>query len=270
MTIDADSLRNILVRLPLLAKTKLDEILYSDAAFDVVGIGADNAPTSRLDHELEKVCLDYLSGFGVIGSVLSEEAGLVEMSASGHLDAILDPLDGTSNAKMGFPYYALSLALLRDGEPIAGMVFNYASQDLFLGILGHGASRNGRPISVSKVSQLRKACVVSSRPLCDDEMLMYGRFITNSGRVRISSSPALDIAHVACGTFSAYADYHAPSGLIHLHDVIAAKVILEEAGGQLLNEFGEIKLPSTVHETFNVIAVNTLEMYREVVGYFHP
>lgn len=270
MIIGSESLLEILAGLPPLAKIKLDEILHSEGAFDVVGTGADNAPTSRLDDELEKVCLNYLSAFGTIRSVLSEEIGLVELSNSGVLDAILDPLDGTSNAKMGFPYYALSLALLKDGEPIAGLVYNYASQDLFIGIKGNGASRNGRPISVSKVSQLQKACVVTSRPLREDEMLMYGRFLTASGRVRISSSPSLDIAHVACGTFSAYVDYHAPGGLIHLHDVIAAKVILEEAGGRLLNERGETALPSTVHETFNVIAVNTLEMYREVVGYFYP
>jgi fructose-1,6-bisphosphatase/inositol monophosphatase family enzyme len=185
--------------LPPEAKRKFEEATATDDAFATAGVDADQAPTSRIDRELETVCIDYLARSGRIGCVLSEELGEVNLGGAGRLRTVLDPLDGTANAKMGFPYYALSLSL------------------------------NGRRIAAAVPAPLKQSCVVSSRPLCDAEIDMYGRFMRDAKRVRISSSPALDVAHVACGTFAAYADYHVPHGLIHTHDVIAAKLILEEA-----------------------------------------
>jgi myo-inositol-1(or 4)-monophosphatase len=268
MKIQSAELVRLLRGLPPIARQKLNEVIEAGDAFDNVGIGADKAATTRIDRELESVCIDYLSVSGIVASVLSEEIGAIKISETG-LQAVLDPLDGTTNAKMGFPYYALSLALLYEGEAVAGLVFNYASGDVFLGVKREGATRNGQPISVSKKSDLRHSCIVSSRPLSDMEVPMYGQMMRDSKRIRISSSPALDIAHVACGTFDAYVDYHAPCGLIHLHDVIAAKLILEEAGGRLLDDSGPMRLPETVHETFNVFAVNDVALYQEVKRYFH-
>lgn len=237
------------------------ELSRSDA-FAEVGTGADGLPTTRIDFQLEQICIEYLRQSGLAHSVLSEEMGLKQLASNGAFLAVLDPLDGTSNAAMGFPYCALSLALEDEGGLAAALVLNYDSGDQFCAFRGHGSTRNGHRIRVSAETALAKSRIVTSRPFSSYEASLYARVMTEAKRVRIVSSPALDIAHVACGSFSAYVDYHAPKGLIHRHDVLAGKLILEEAGGLMVNEKGQpIRLPAAVAETFNVIALNSIESF---------
>lgn len=239
------------------AKSIYDDTLARPDAFSHVGTGADGLPTTLIDTRLEKTCIDFLSRTGLVHSIVSEEAGLVRSSAKGLHRAVLDPLDGTSNAAMGFPYCALSLALEDDNGTVSALVANYGTGDLFEGFRGLGAFRNGKPIRVSAEIDLNVSRVVTSRPFSPEEAVLYGRLMTEAKRIRVVSCPSLDIAHVACGTFSACVDYHRPNGLIHTHDVIAAKLILEEAGGIMVNETGaSMQLPDSVDATFNVFALN--------------
>jgi myo-inositol-1(or 4)-monophosphatase len=252
------------------AYKKLIEVLSDhEQAFLSVRIGADGAPTTKLDFELERVCIEALQRSGLIAAVLSEEAGEVPLIAGGLFRAILDPLDGTSNAEMQFPYYALSLAITDGAKTVAGLVYNYCSRDVFEAHLGRGATRNGIRIKVNDQAELRLGRIVTSRPFTEVEASMYGRLLFEAKRVRISSSPALDISHVAAGTFMAYVDYHQGGGLIHTHDVAAAALILSEAGGFLADESGgPLDLPLSASTTFNVFALNDRVNFSKVSSHF--
>ncbi len=265
---DTDEIGGLFRKLCKEAPAVYRQFLHSDHAFDEVSIGADGAPTTRIDAGLEEICLDILASSGLVGEIVSEEAGLVSIGGSGRFQAILDPLDGTSNAKMGFPYCALSLALCEGGETVAALVLNYDSGDLFTATKGQGARRNGKPVRVAEGNSISEARIVTSRPFSESEARLYGRLMLVSRRVRVVSSPALDMAHVAAGSFMAYLDYHHPKGLIHSHDVIAAKLILEEAGGLMVDEAcNPAVLPQSTSETFNVLAINNIRTFDWVRKY---
>ena len=64
---------------------------------------------------------------------------------------VADPLDGTTNFLHGFPWYAVSIAALVDGELVAGAILNAATGELFTATAGGGARRSGQPIHVSTI-----------------------------------------------------------------------------------------------------------------------
>ncbi|MEO8338845.1 MAG: hypothetical protein ABI604_03895 [Nitrospirota bacterium] len=82
------------------AARTLDLTIEEDDAFTVVGNGADRLPTSKIDAALEESCIQVIESSGLVNSLLSEEAGRVDLSFVGEYAAILDPVDGTSNAEM--------------------------------------------------------------------------------------------------------------------------------------------------------------------------
>lgn len=251
-----------LTKLAELAKLTYRDVLKKPNAFTEVGVGADKLPTSLIDAKLEKICIDFLADTNLVHTIISEEAGLINISKTGRFIAVLDPLDGTSNASMRFPYCALSLALYDADGPVMAMVANYDTEDVFFGFRHYGSFRNGNRLAVSNNHNPSNSCLVTSRPLNEDEAFIYSRLLTKAKRIRITSSPALDICHVACGSFSAYVDFHILGGLIHKHDIAAAKLILEEAGGIILNERGfALEMPDSIDSSFNLFALNSQESF---------
>lgn len=235
--------------------------------FGTVGIGADGAPTSRLDRVIEAAVLESVMSRGEeIGAVLSEEAGWIALRPSGNrLVLVVDPLDGTNNAEIGLPLYALSLAVVRSGEVVAGLVYHYDTSDEYFGEKGAGAYLNGRRIRVSVGTALSNGRIALSRPFSDVEADMYAQCTLATKRVRVTGCPSLDTVFVARGAFMAYVDYHVPRGLIKTHDVMAARLILEEAGGFFLDEAGQCpSVTMDVARGFNVFAVNDIRTYREL------
>jgi myo-inositol-1(or 4)-monophosphatase len=77
---------------------------------------------------------------------------------------IADPLDGTTNFLHGFPWYAVSIGALRDGELRASAILNVANGEMFTATLGGGARRGGQPIQVSEVTDARRALVGTGFP----------------------------------------------------------------------------------------------------------
>ncbi|PAB25205.1 hypothetical protein CC205_26745 [Pseudomonas savastanoi pv. nerii] len=233
-------------------------------AFADAGLGADQAITSNIDKALEDVCISVLLRSGLVKNVLSEEAGHISLDKDGLLLAYLDPLDGTTNAKLQIPFFAMSLCLtdLRN-KSIYALVYNYATKDVFYAFDGHGSFLNGNRLRVSSSLDVSRSTILTSRPLSVDEQEFYQRLYLTAQRIRIISCPSLEICMVATGKFMAAIDYHAGQGLIHTHDVIAARLILEEAGGVLLDESGEkLNLRYDCVSTFNFFALNTQSNFR--------
>ena len=79
---------------------------------------------------------------------------------------IVDPLDGTKEFIMGIPEFAVSVALVENGLPILGVIYNPASAELFYGVRGSGIFLNGSRAQVTKRNQLEGALVDASRSEC--------------------------------------------------------------------------------------------------------
>ena len=103
---------------------------------------------SAADKRAEKTLFDELSkarpGYGFI----LEEGGVVEGSDKSHR-WIIDPLDGTSNFLHGVPVFAISIGLEREDRLVAGLVYNPATDDMFVAELGQGAYFNNRRMRVA-------------------------------------------------------------------------------------------------------------------------
>ncbi|HZP99079.1 MAG TPA: inositol monophosphatase family protein [Reyranella sp.] len=193
---------------------------------------ADIMAEKTLRKELERTRPEY--GF------LGEEGG--EVKGSGEIGArnrwIADPLDGTTNFLHGLPHFAISLALERDGEVIAGIVYNPISDELFWAEKGNGAfldtpNARSRRLRVSGRKELGQALVGTGIPQMGrgnhpDYVRRLEQVMGRTAGVRRWGAASLDLAFVAAGRYDGFFEYDlAP------WDVAAGALLVREAGGLL-------------------------------------
>ncbi|HEX7018477.1 MAG TPA: inositol monophosphatase family protein [Gemmatimonadaceae bacterium] len=154
------------------------------------------------------------------------------------LSFVVDPLDGTTNFLHGFPWYAVSIAALVDGDLQASAVLNVPTGELFTATLGGGARRNGQPIAVSTIDQPLRALVGTGMPFKHGEHIenylrMMSEVMRGTAGIRRPGSAALDLADVACGRFDAFWEMRlAP------WDIAAGILLVREAGGVITDLAG--------------------------------
>lgn len=152
---------------------------------------------------------------------------------------IVDPLDGTSNYASGFPWYAVSIAYECEGEVVAGAIYIPPRDELILAITGHGAHCNGRKISVSSVSELKRALLgvgfyYHRDHLLDQETKRFSKVQRIAKGVRRPGSAVLDLISVARGWFDGFWELG-----LKPWDLAAGCLIAKEAGATLSNYQGE-------------------------------
>src|SRR5579863_7569529 len=113
----------------------------------------------RAERTLKTELLRARPGYGI----LLEESGLSEGSDR-HYRWIVDPLDGTTNFLHGIPHFAISIALERDGEVVAGLVYEPTRNEMFWAEKGAGAYLNDRRLRVSARRQLADALIGTGIP----------------------------------------------------------------------------------------------------------
>jgi myo-inositol-1(or 4)-monophosphatase len=161
-------------------------------------------------------------------SILAEEGGA---SGSGELTWVIDPLDGTTNFARGVPLYCVSIACVRDGEPILGVVYDPTRDELYTASAGSGAALNGRPLQVSATPSLEESLLVTGFPYDirtnpDNNLRQYALFAVLSLGVRRLGSAALDLAYVAAGRFDGFWEFR-----LSPWDFAAGALLVREAGG---------------------------------------
>ncbi len=182
------------------------------------------------DRKAEKTIFEELSkarpGYGF----LMEEGGTVEGSDKSHR-WIIDPLDGTTNFLHSIPHFSISIGLERDGQMVAGLVYNPIADELFIAEKGQGAFLNDRRIRVAARRELAQSVVACGiphigRPGHERFTAELGQVMIEVAGVRRTGSAALDMAYVAAGRFDAYWEANlAP------WDLAAGIVLVREAGG---------------------------------------
>jgi histidinol-phosphatase len=193
----------------------------------------DGTPVTQADLEAEKIIMDLIRECFPEHAFLSEEAG--ERGSRSELVWVIDPIDGTKNYVRGIPFFATQIALLRNGRPVLGVSNAPALQELLYAEVGHGAYLNGERVQVSNVDDLAQAYIslgglnhfITSGQL--EEVL---RVVGEAGRVR-GFGDAYAYHLVATGRFEAVVE----TG-IHIWDVAAMSVIIDEAGGRCTDDQG--------------------------------
>lgn len=186
---------------------------------------------SAADKRAEKTLFEELSkarpGYGF----LMEESGAVEGSDKSHTWHI-DPLDGTTNFLHSIPIFGISIALEREGQLVAGLVYNPAVDDMFVAERGQGAYLNNRRLRVSARRNLAD-CIIGCGVPHLGKGREHSRFLAEIERVmgRVSNvrrlgAAALDLCYVAAGRYDGFWE----RGL-KPWDMAAGLVIVREAGG---------------------------------------
>ena len=166
--------------------------------------------------------------------ILSEEDDKHDFIFSTNLKWIVDPLDGSINFLRGIPSCAVSIGLIKDGEPILGVVYDFNREEMFSGIVGEGAWLNGRDIYISKVREKSEAIIMTGFPSYTDystEALdKYISMVQSFKKIRLIGSAALSLAYVASGRADAYYEKD-----IKIWDVVAGLALVKSAGGNYTN-----------------------------------
>ena len=207
---------------------------------------------SNADHKAEDIIFNELSkarpGYGF----LMEERGEIAGDDTTHR-WIVDPLDGTTNFLHGIPLFSISLALEREGQLVAGIVYNPASDELFAAEKGRGAFLNDkRRLRVAARKTLADAVVATGiphrgRPGHPNFLRELNTVMHEVAGIRRSGSAALDLAWTAAGRYDGYWERN-----LKPWDPAAGIVILREAGGIATDtEGGERML-----ESGNVVSGN--------------
>ncbi|HEX7775525.1 MAG TPA: inositol monophosphatase family protein [Parvibaculum sp.] len=192
---------------------------------------------SAADRKAEKVIFEELSKARPGYSFLMEEGGVVEGSDKSHR-WIVDPLDGTTNFLHGIPQFSISIGLERDGQMVAGLVYNPITDEMFIAEKGQGAFLNDRRIRVAVRRELKDAVVACGtpnigRPDHEGYIAELRQVMLEVAGVRRMGSAALDLAYVAAGRFDAYWEANlAP------WDMAAGIVLVREAGGTVRDLHG--------------------------------
>jgi myo-inositol-1(or 4)-monophosphatase len=187
---------------------------------------------SNADTKAEQVLFEELSkarpGYGF----LMEERGAVAGTDRTHR-WIVDPLDGTLNFLHGLPHFAISLALEREGELVAGVIYNPVTNEMYTAEKGRGAFLNERRLRVAARGVLQDALVVTGIAHPNRAGAGKQKFLAEFDRVTDATagvhrfgSAALDLAWVAAGRFDAYWERN-----LSPWDIAAGAVIVREAGG---------------------------------------
>ncbi|HUD50162.1 3'(2'),5'-bisphosphate nucleotidase CysQ [Parvibaculum sp.] len=145
---------------------------------------------------------------------------------------VVDPIDGTRAFAKGKPHFVLSVALVEDGAPVMGVLFNPATDEFFEASAGGGATRNGMPISVSDRSEIEGCRMAAHGP-----MFRHPAWPEPWPPMDIveRNSVAYRIALVACGEADAALALTAKNDW----DLAAADLILREAGGRFTTHDGK-------------------------------
>jgi len=185
---------------------------------------------SKADRRAEEVLRAQLLKARPAYSLLMEESGSVDGKDSSNR-WIVDPLDGTTNFLHGIPHFSISIALERDGDLFAGVIYSPVYDEMFVAEKGLGAYLNGRRIRVSARKNLSEAIFATGIPFMGipDHALFLQQLqsvMAVTAGIRRYGSAALDLAYVAAGRYDGYWE----NGL-NPWDVAAGVVLVRESGG---------------------------------------
>jgi myo-inositol-1(or 4)-monophosphatase len=188
----------------------------------VVGDGEGGDETTAIDAAAERVVLERFRGEDA--RLVSEEEGV---SGSGRWTVVVDPIDGSLNAKRGIPFFSLSIAVA-DGETMDDVVFGYihdfGSGEEWTATRGGGALLNGKPIVERPKNELEILSFEATTTAYVSENA--ARFDGIAHRLRVMGSLAISLCHLAAGRVDGVVSLKPARSV----DIAAAQLLVREQG----------------------------------------
>ena len=193
---------------------------------------------SQADRKAEEIVYNELSRARPGYAFLMEEGGEIE-GTDGQHRWLVDPLDGTTNFLHGIPLFAVSIGLERQGQLVAGVIYNPAMDELYTAERGGGAFLNDRRMRVAARSRLLDSVVGTGIPHLGRGN--HGRALVDlrnamaeTAGIRRLGSAALDLAYVAAGRMDGFWE-----DALSPWDLAAGIVMVREAGGFATDRHGK-------------------------------
>ncbi len=185
-------------------------------------------------------------------SILSEEDGFNKGKGQSGYEWVVDPLDGTTNFIMRHTFFTTTIALLKDGEPVIGVIYSPYTRELFVAEKGKGARRNEVRMHVSNEDNLKTSflCFAYSheKKSLQRAVAAYQHFEFEARSMRHFGSSSLELAFVAAGRV----DGMIITPPVRIWDVAAGMLMVREAGGKVTDFVGD---PSTIAKN-GLVATN--------------
>jgi myo-inositol-1(or 4)-monophosphatase len=205
----------------------LTDIRHSPDIRTPLGRGAGGDSTYPVDKTAEEIIISSLEAIGEPLTIISEEAGIIELFGGGRR-VIIDPIDGSRNAISGIPFYCASVAS-SEGDTLADVdlayVINLINGDEFWAEKGSGAFLNGERISSQKDDELYLVAYEAQSPGKDIERILP--LLAKARKTRCLGATALDMAYLASGAVSIFVS-PSPS---RSFDFAGGWLLAKEAGG---------------------------------------
>jgi myo-inositol-1(or 4)-monophosphatase len=205
------------------------------------GVGEGGDRTLAIDRRCEDVVfaeLELLAAGGASFVAVSEERGEVAFGRGGAARVVIDPIDGSLNARRTIPSHSVSIAVASGGSMADvefGFVHDFGAGEEFVARRGAGAALGGEPIRVpAELDKLEVAGVESAEPAW--ALPALEALAERVYRLRVVGSIAITVAYVAAGRFDAMLSLRSCRSV----DAAAAQLIVREAGGEVA--FGDLPL----------------------------
>jgi myo-inositol-1(or 4)-monophosphatase len=218
------------------------EVVSSEERTVYEGVGEGGDRTLVIDRRCEDEVFTELEKLGAAGAsfvAVSEERGEVVFGDGGPARVVIDPIDGSLNARRTIPSHSLSIAVA-EGDSMAdvgfGFVHDFGADEEFLATRGGGAEVNGAAARVAQGNgRLEVVGLESAEP--DWTVPALRSLSGNAYRLRVVGSIAITSAYVAAGRFDAFLSLRPCRSV----DAAAAQLIVREAGGAVAFDDGPLE-----------------------------
>ncbi|HSA83919.1 MAG TPA: inositol monophosphatase [Patescibacteria group bacterium] len=194
---------------------------------------ADGSPVTIADTTINEMVIEEISRQYPQDGVLGEEVSNLQDGAE-YL-WVCDPIDGTRAFIFGIPTNQFSLALVKDGEPLLGVIYDPYSKRLYTAVKGEGAFLNKKKMAVSKETTIKNSffALPHFRVPLFDSVGLFGEIVSKGVRSFAFLSITFEAMLVANNKIPAVG-----YGYTGAHDIAAIKIIVEEAGGKVTDLLG--------------------------------
>ena len=193
------------------------------------GVGGDD--TTAIDDAAERKLVERLErvhGTGESFTLVSEELGERRFGDGSPTRVVVDPVDGSVNAKRGIPFFALSVAVAEGptmGDVTFGYVYDFGSGEEWSAVRGEGARLNGETL-VNELPKDEIEILSFEATKTDLVAARIGGVVGLAERLRIMGSLALSLCHLAAGRVDAVCSLKAARSV----DIAAAQLLVRECG----------------------------------------